>query len=167
MDASILYEEMKMSNEGAPNFAEIKLLFEHHYDCLGVTCEEIGGLYDADTGEYLEGAEACGQRRTSSKKKGRSKDRSTGSATSMLFGFGRGFLICNLVVFGILIANRNRWIPAASSQADLWVSAATRRLHQLDYNPSSNNDRSYNVQDMELSDSTNYHQIPEEEHLEL
>ncbi len=37
----------------------IKEAFECHYDCLGVTWEEIGGLYDADTGKYLECAEPC------------------------------------------------------------------------------------------------------------
>jgi hypothetical protein len=68
---------------------------------LGFSNKEIGELYDLDMGKYcLEGAKPCGQRWTSSKK-GR-KD-STAS-TSLLFGFGRGFLICNVVVFSILIA---------------------------------------------------------------
>jgi hypothetical protein len=172
MDASILYENMKLSST-MPNFADVKKALERNYECMRITCEEVGGLYDADSARYFPGAEACGQRRTSKKANRNSKNNN--NASSMLFGFGlRGFLLCNLVVFGgILVVTRQRWIPAALSQVDsLWSSAtgggAGRRFHYAE-DPASPSERSYEVPQFqlqgqpgyELSDSANYHQIPD------
>jgi hypothetical protein len=43
----------------AVNFQDIKLAFECNYRCLGITCAEVGELYDSDTGPVKPGTEAC------------------------------------------------------------------------------------------------------------
>jgi len=42
----------------AVNFQDIKLAFECNYRCLGITCAEVGSLYDGDA-NIKPGAEAC------------------------------------------------------------------------------------------------------------
>eukprot|EP00535_Pseudo-nitzschia_heimii_P005769 CAMPEP_0197172942 /NCGR_PEP_ID=MMETSP1423-20130617/17_1 /TAXON_ID=476441 /ORGANISM="Pseudo-nitzschia heimii, Strain UNC1101" /LENGTH=434 /DNA_ID=CAMNT_0042621665 /DNA_START=60 /DNA_END=1364 /DNA_ORIENTATION=- len=42
----------------AVNFQDIKLAFECNYRCLGITCEEVGTLYDGDENPK-PGTEAC------------------------------------------------------------------------------------------------------------
>ena len=42
-------------------FARTKSIFESNYRCMGVTCKDIGGIWDKDAGNYVEGAESCYQ----------------------------------------------------------------------------------------------------------
>jgi hypothetical protein len=153
MDASIVYNEIKLENTEAPNFADVKEALERNYQCLSVACADVGGLYDASMDRYLDGAHPCGKRRAS--KRGRTRPNH-----SIFFGSGRGYLICNLVIFGILVATRNRWVPAVSSRTDILLSAGASRFETDDVRERSNvgsNPR------FEISDSADYHQIPEED----
>merc|ERR1712157_435254 len=46
-------------------YAAVKAAFESTYSCLGITCEQVGGiLLTSDT--YSEGAGPCGQQSSSS-----------------------------------------------------------------------------------------------------
>jgi hypothetical protein len=59
-DSSFLYDHMKIgahADNAEGSFAKIKSQLEGIYDCLGVTCSQIGGIYS--DGEYAEGAEPC------------------------------------------------------------------------------------------------------------
>lgn len=58
-DAATIYENTKVGSEDE-NFVMVKAAFENNYACIGITCEDIGGLYDADIGDYLAGFEPCG-----------------------------------------------------------------------------------------------------------
>lgn len=71
-DAEIIYETMKNNRDFSVNFSDVKGLFEKNYECLGVTCEDIGGIVrDSarfananNTGNttgtvYADGAEPC------------------------------------------------------------------------------------------------------------
>jgi hypothetical protein len=54
-----VYEMMKVgSNTSAINFDFIKQTLEKSYDCLGVYCNDIGGVYTVNG--YAAGAEPCG-----------------------------------------------------------------------------------------------------------
>lgn len=57
-DAELLYGNMRV---GAvyTDFKTMKLVLEANYECLGITCADVGGLLDVDTGEYFEGASPC------------------------------------------------------------------------------------------------------------
>jgi len=57
-DAGLLIaESMQAGQAGTANFVEIKEAFESTYDCLGIDGAMVGGLYDAATGTYFDGAE--------------------------------------------------------------------------------------------------------------
>jgi hypothetical protein len=58
MDASTVFSAMT-NTDTSNRFAIIKEALERHYECMGVTCEEIGGLIDTTTGISLPGAESC------------------------------------------------------------------------------------------------------------
>merc|ERR1712183_159712 len=54
--AAVIYEEMKAGTLTSV-FANVKQAFESTYDCLGITCAEVGGQWDGAV--YLDGAEPC------------------------------------------------------------------------------------------------------------
>lgn len=64
-DALIIYDNMKVhSTELQSQFTQIsfnhvKEALERNYKCLGITCEQVGGLYDSNNNRYYFGAEAC------------------------------------------------------------------------------------------------------------
>jgi hypothetical protein len=57
--ASTIYDNMNFNAESI-DFAAVKAAFESAYEGLGITCEDVGGFYNADAGAYYEGAEPCG-----------------------------------------------------------------------------------------------------------
>jgi hypothetical protein len=57
-DAAVLYSSMMVGSHAADvNFSLIKSILERNYDCLGVTCNQVGGLWSVD--DYSPGAEPC------------------------------------------------------------------------------------------------------------
>ena len=60
-DAAIIYDNMRVGNQGMADFVLVKQTFERNYDCLGITCEDMGGLIDDVYGGYWEDADPCGQ----------------------------------------------------------------------------------------------------------
>jgi len=65
-DAEFLYEQLDYANPLAPDFEAIKATFERNYECLGITCEDVGGLWDSATGAYRQGASPCASSQSSS-----------------------------------------------------------------------------------------------------
>jgi hypothetical protein len=57
-DAEIIDNSMELTSRGT-DFALVKSSLEKHYECLGITCKDIGGLWDAKSHSYFEGAEPC------------------------------------------------------------------------------------------------------------
>jgi len=64
-DAETIYQNMKLGQGGTANFAEVKQAFENNYECMGIYCNNVGGLVDSD-GNYYEGAEPCVPSKSSS-----------------------------------------------------------------------------------------------------
>ena len=58
-DALIIYENTLGSNRDSPDYLALKGAYERNYGCLGVTCDDVGGLFDSDTNGYLAEAEPC------------------------------------------------------------------------------------------------------------
>jgi len=54
---TLIAENMKVGQAGTADFAAVKAAFESTYDCMGIDGAMVGGLYDAATGNYFEGAE--------------------------------------------------------------------------------------------------------------
>jgi hypothetical protein len=57
-DAQKIYNNMQVGKSGA-NFAEVKEAFERNYECLGIRCADVGGVFDIVGGGYVDGAEPC------------------------------------------------------------------------------------------------------------
>jgi len=67
MDAEILMKRMWIDGEmGKDGFEVVKEAFQRNYQCLGVTCDDIGGLLDETVGDYYQDFHPC---RTSSSQK--------------------------------------------------------------------------------------------------
>jgi hypothetical protein len=58
--ASLVYNNMKTGSAEAKDFAAVKAAFESNYDCMGITCAQVGGLLQPDGETYFPGAEPCG-----------------------------------------------------------------------------------------------------------
>ena len=65
--ASVVMEELAImwphNNAPAklrPDYARVQNALEHQYQCLGVTCDEIGGFLNQATGDYYEETRPCG-----------------------------------------------------------------------------------------------------------
>jgi hypothetical protein len=58
-DARIIYNNMRVRNPNV-SFAAVKSALERNYECMGITCEDVGGYYDAANEEYFPLAAPCG-----------------------------------------------------------------------------------------------------------
>lgn len=59
-DAAFVQQQLDYhNNEDNRDFVAVKEVLERHYECMGITCQQVGGLWDPDTNEYREGAAAC------------------------------------------------------------------------------------------------------------
>jgi Low iron-inducible periplasmic protein len=57
-DAEIVYQNMKIgATDSQVSFSSVKSALERNYACMGVTCTDIGGLWEED--KYADGAEPC------------------------------------------------------------------------------------------------------------
>lgn len=57
-DAKTIYDNLAVGS-GKSDFAAVKKAFERNYKCMGITCEDVGGLYDSSNSQYKSGASPC------------------------------------------------------------------------------------------------------------
>jgi hypothetical protein len=62
-DAKTIADNMNIElgwaeGQGMKDHAAVKKAFENNYACMGITCEDVGGLWEAD--DYYAGAGPCG-----------------------------------------------------------------------------------------------------------
>jgi len=58
--ANTIASGLQAGQQGTAEFPVIKKAFESTYECMGIDGAMVGGLYDAATGNYFEGAEPAG-----------------------------------------------------------------------------------------------------------
>jgi hypothetical protein len=58
-DAAFIYDELKPDSGNTADHLAVKKAFENNYACLGITCEDVGGLYNSTTNSYI--LEPCGK----------------------------------------------------------------------------------------------------------
>jgi len=46
--------------QGMKDYAAVKKAFENNYACMGITCEDVGGLWSSGDESYYAGADPCG-----------------------------------------------------------------------------------------------------------
>jgi hypothetical protein len=57
--AATIYKNLRVGQNGSVNFAAVKIAFESVYECMGLVCQDVGGMYDETIGTYFEGASPC------------------------------------------------------------------------------------------------------------
>jgi hypothetical protein len=57
-DGQTIMDNMKVG-ASSTSFAAVKAAFENTYACMGITCEEVGGLWFDAESRYYSGAEPC------------------------------------------------------------------------------------------------------------
>lgn len=155
-DASIVYNELRLSSLGTPNYSHVRNAFERNYQCLSVTCEDIGGLYDSNNQKYYNEAQPCGSRRATQKRESQS------NGWGLWNYFGRAFLLCNMGVFAVLMLRKqrsanHRWNQGHARQL---LSQEDSSSFELGMNLGTSHE--YAGQSVELTQdgaSANYHQI--------
>jgi len=58
-NANIIHNDLAPGKTLGGSFEVIKAAFERSYDCLGITCNDVGGIINLRGNGYLTGAEAC------------------------------------------------------------------------------------------------------------
>jgi Low iron-inducible periplasmic protein len=68
--AATIFEEMKPNSGNTANFESVRSAFERTYDCMGISCADVGGIYDSATSKYFDGAAPCGSSSSKGSKTG-------------------------------------------------------------------------------------------------
>ena len=84
--AETVYSNMRL-DATSTNFADVKSAFEKNYQCLGITCADVGGLWFDAIDDYYEGAQPCVD----------------ASASSLNGGAVAGIVIAVIVALGLLV----------------------------------------------------------------
>ena len=58
-DAEFVFRQLEYNNDNKRDYAAIKEVLERHYECMGVTCEKVGGLWDPQMMRYRSDASPC------------------------------------------------------------------------------------------------------------
>ena len=64
-DAKIIHDHVAAGHTQATDFVPVKEAFERNYRCMGITCKDVGGIWDDVDSKYLDKAAPCGTSTTS------------------------------------------------------------------------------------------------------
>ena len=92
-DAEIIYKYMKVGS-GIPSFLSVKTTFERNYQCMGISCSDVGGFYDNANNAYFEFAGPCASE----------QPKLNGTA----IGLGVFFGLVALLILGFLVVRYRR-----------------------------------------------------------
>lgn len=92
-DADIIYSNMRVGQKNTATYAGVRAAFARQYACLGITCEDVGGLWNSANAKYEEGTEPCG---------------GTSSSTNVGLAVGLSFLGLAIVVLAFVFVRRRR-----------------------------------------------------------
>jgi len=114
-DADVVYDNMRVGNGGTASFPVVKEAFERNYECMGVTCADVGGLVDTVTEGYLAGAEPCGYKApekesSSSSSTTTGATQATGGDNGPNVGLAVGLtvgIVALLIVVALLVSRKN------------------------------------------------------------
>lgn len=112
LDADIIHSNLKVGSAGGSDnldYTAVKEAFERNYECMGISCREVGGLWGVS--DYLPGAAPCGDvaTLTNSGVNGatgqgvNNADTGSGSGGSSHRGHGFGVVFALGLVFGSVV----------------------------------------------------------------
>jgi len=84
--AKTIYDNLKVGATGT-KFMFVKSAFESVYSDLGITCRDIGGLYNDALESYFEGMEPCGGAFSAASTTGTAVAAIVGAAAALFMGF--------------------------------------------------------------------------------
>jgi hypothetical protein len=97
-DANVIYANMRVGQKNSATFAAVSAAFARQYDCLGITCADVGGVWNSANGKYEEGAGPCGSNSSTS----------SNSATNVGLAVGLTLLGLATVAFLFVFVRRRR-----------------------------------------------------------
>ena len=135
--AEIIYSHMSLGNVEQGSFRKVKHSLEQNYDCLGITCADVGGLVDPTGSAYYEDAEPCGivvnsqqtlelAGSTNANTK-TTKTKNKGPNYGLVFGLLVGVVIVSLIA--VLLASHNWKTQKGSGSA---TAAPSPPVDELD-----------------------------------
>lgn len=95
-DAEIIYKNMKVGASDT-DFLAVKKAFERQYGCMGITCKDVGGLWDKANGKFYDDASPCKDKSTSS---------SSSSTLSIALGTIAGVVTVSAIGFFLYLRKR-------------------------------------------------------------
>jgi len=98
-DAATIYQAMRIGSVASGYWADVKAAFEANYECLGITCAEVGGLYY--NGQYRPSASPCTDSSTTSPPPPSAQ---TGASTGTTAGTTIDSQLSTTVVVGVVVA---------------------------------------------------------------
>jgi hypothetical protein len=102
-DATIVYDNMKQGAT-ATDYAAVKEAFERNYPCLGITCADVGGLWNSGLVDYYDGAAPCVDASTSDD----DDSLSAGGIAGIAIGAGIAALLIALVAYMAIREKRGK-----------------------------------------------------------
>mmetsp|Transcript_16822 Transcript_16822/g.27930 ORF Transcript_16822/g.27930 Transcript_16822/m.27930 type:complete len:557 (-) Transcript_16822:69-1739(-) len=84
-DAQFIYDNMR-AGFGNPDFKGVKAAFERNYECMGMTCSNVGGLLVKGTDNYQSHAEPCSDSEKSGNKTAAILGGTLGALCAILIG---------------------------------------------------------------------------------
>eukprot|EP00525_Craspedostauros_australis_P010634 CAMPEP_0198112488 /NCGR_PEP_ID=MMETSP1442-20131203/4332_1 /TAXON_ID= /ORGANISM="Craspedostauros australis, Strain CCMP3328" /LENGTH=570 /DNA_ID=CAMNT_0043769279 /DNA_START=270 /DNA_END=1982 /DNA_ORIENTATION=+ len=133
-DAFEIHNALRASDDyPTVDYGKVKQAFERNYECMGLTCADIGGIFDETKLEYREGAEPCKDASTSgSNSSGRKGlDKKTSRVIIIIFvGIGLAMAIVMIVV------NTNFGRPKSSTIETEMTDSS--RKNDLELSPEEN-----------------------------
>lgn len=134
-DASLIWLNTRLSSTTSTSFEVIKGALERQYECLGITCEEVGGIIDRsfeDRTVYLRNAEPC----HISSKDGLETNRN-GSSNNAKVGISIGviLLIALMVCIPYFLQRRRR---THSKEKEFGSATAENTADQVQMNANNN-----------------------------
>lgn len=95
-DAEIIENHMSVGSKQT-DYAEVRKALINNYQCLGITCQDVGGMFDEMTRDYFTDAEPCKIKFTAATTSAAAKDNS--SPTPAIVVGVIGGLLLGIIVY--------------------------------------------------------------------
>ena len=115
-NAAIIYENMKTGHL-TTNFKSIKNAFETSYQCLGIICSEVGGIWDENTKKYTVGFKPCRGNGEASNLK--TTDESRNSKLALGLAFGGAACVFLIVFLSSFLGKKAAPVPSIPSPSEI------------------------------------------------
>ena len=109
-DAKTIHELLGTDKEGNDlDFKRLKIAIERNYACLGLSCGEVGGIWDSATNTYFPDAKPC---------KDGMYDKDDLYTLSVALGVAGGALLCVALVFSLAFGGKEPSLPVETMRDD-------------------------------------------------